>query len=163
MNDRKFIGTWLQDSVVVQIGFRGGFGLDFSGDNQLLISAPLRLTVPATDTLPAEVFTIDPYETSRWERPLFDFAGSTCTDVVWDDHGDLHLTFSSGHEIDVSPDEHVPAWELFAGFRGYAVCLPGGEVQKVQFDQATVEVMKKRRARGAPTATSGIRPPPKTP
>jgi Family of unknown function (DUF6188) len=163
MDDEKFIGTWLEDCRVVQIGFRGGFGLNLSGDNQLLVSAPLRLTVPATETLPAEIFTIDPYETSRWERPLFDFAGSTCTDVAWDDHGDLHLKFSSGHEIEVSPAEDVPAWELFVGSRGYAVCLPGGEVQTVQFDPATVELMKKRRARGAPTATSGIRPTPKAP
>jgi hypothetical protein len=147
MTDLKFMELWLQDCAVERVSFRDGLVLDFDNHNELVISLPLRLTRPATDTLPTEVVTVDPYAVSDYERPLFDFAGSTCTDVAWDDHGDLHVKFSSGHQIDVSPDERVTAWELYAEYYGYAACLPHGEVQYVQLDKATVEVMRKRLAR----------------
>jgi hypothetical protein len=139
--------------VLDNISFRGGLALDLRGNNQLLISGRLDLTVPARGEWPEEVLTIDPYATSRWERPLFDFAGSTCEGVVWDGNGQLHMKFSSGHRIDVSADEHIPAWELFAEDQGYATCLPRGQVKYIELDPATVEIMKKRRSRGAPPST----------
>jgi Family of unknown function (DUF6188) len=148
MTDRQFIEPWLQYCVLERITFRDGLILDFGDHNELVISAPLRLTLPATDTLPAEVVTIDPYDAPPLKRPVFDFAGSTCTSVVWDDDGDLHVKFSSGNQIDVSPDERVTAWELYGEYHGYAACLPHGEVQRVELDRATVELMRKRLARG---------------
>lgn len=150
---------WLQDCVVERISFRDGLILDFDDHNELIISVPMRLILPATDALPAEAVTIDPDDASAWERPLFDFAGSLCTNVVWDDHGDLHVKFSSGHQIDVSPHERVTAWELFGEYHGYAACLPHGEVKNVQLDKATVEVMRRRLDRrhqpGRVLATAG--------
>jgi hypothetical protein len=148
MTDRKFTEQWLQDCELVRISFREGLVLDFEGQNELVISVPLRLTLPATSTLPAQVATIDPYGVSEPERPLFDFAGSTCTDGVWDDCGDLHLKFSTGHQIDVSADKRITAWELYGEYQGYVACLPPGKVQKVELDPTTVEVMKRRLARG---------------
>jgi Family of unknown function (DUF6188) len=152
MSDRKFIEHWLQYCVLDRISFRDGLVLDFGDHNELVISAPLRLTLPATDTLPDEVVTIDPYDVPPLERPIFDFAGSTCTSVVLDDDGDLHVKFSSGNQIDVSPDERVTAWELYGEYHGYAACLPHGELQYVQLDRATVELMRKRLARGQQSA-----------
>ena len=152
MTDQKFIEHWLQNCVLERISFRDGLVLDFGDHNELVVFVPLRLTLPATDTLPAEVVTIDPYDAQPSERPVFDFAGSTCTSVVWDDNGDLHVKFSSGNQIDVSPDERVTAWELYGEYHGYAACLPHGEVQNVQLDRATVEVMRKRLARGQQSA-----------
>jgi hypothetical protein len=148
MTDQKLIEHWLQNCVLVRISFRDGLVLDFSDHSQLVIFVPLRLTLPATDTLPPEVFTIDPHHALPEQRPLFDFAGSTCTSVVWDDDGDLHVKFSSGNQIDVSADERVTAWELYGEYYGYVACLPHGEVQNVQLDPATVELMRKRLARG---------------
>lgn len=147
MTNRKFSELWLQDCVLERVSFREGLVLDFDDHNELVVSAPLRLTLPAMKTLPSEVVIIDPQDISAYERPLFDFAGSTCIDLVWDDHGNLYLEFSSGHQIDVSPAEHVTAWELYGEFHGYVACLRHGEVQNVQLDKTTVEVMRKRLAR----------------
>ena len=152
MTDQKFIEHWLQNCVLDRISFRDGLVLDFGDHNELVIFVPLRLTLPAMDTLPAEVVTIDPYDAPPSERPVFDFAGSTCTGVVWDDDGHLRVKFSSGNQIDVSPDERVTAWELYGEYHGYAACLPHGEVQNVQLDRATVELMRKRLARGQQSA-----------
>jgi hypothetical protein len=148
MTNREFTEQWLQDCELVRISFREGLVLDFAGQNELVISGPLRLTLPAAGTLPTQVATIDPYGVSESARPLFDFAGSTCTDGVWDDRGDLHLEFSTGHQIDVSADEQITAWELFGEYHGYVACLPPGKVQKVELDPTTVEVMKRRLTRG---------------
>jgi hypothetical protein len=152
MTDRKFIEEWLQYCVLERISFRDGVVLDFGDHNELVISAPLRLTLPATETMPDEVVTIDPYDVPPSERPVFDFAGSTCTSVVLDDAGDLHVKFSSGNQIDVSPDERVTAWELYGEYHGYAACLPHGEVQYVELDRTTVELMRKRLARAQQSA-----------
>jgi Family of unknown function (DUF6188) len=147
MTDRRFMEDWLQYRVLERISFRDGLVLDFDEHNELVISVPLRLTLPATDTLPAEVVTIDPYNASPSERPVFDFVGSTCTGVVWDENGDLQVKFSSGNQIEVSANERLTAWELYGAYHGYAACLPHGEVQNVQLDKATVDVMRRRLAR----------------
>jgi hypothetical protein len=92
------------------------------------------MTLPATANSPAEVVSIDPNDLAVQERPLFDFSGATCTDVTWDDAGDLHLEFSDGHQIDVPPDDNVTAWELYGKYHGYAACLPHGKVHVVRHD-----------------------------
>lgn len=56
--------------------------LNFDDYNELVISVPLQLTLPAIETSPAEVVAIDPNDPADHERPLFDFAGATCTAFV---------------------------------------------------------------------------------
>ena len=80
--------------------------------------------------------TIDPKAIKDEERPLFDFAGATCTHADWDDDGTLHLRFSDGHEIEVHGDEHRTAWEMYGKYHGYAACLPHGQVRIVRTDVA---------------------------
>ena len=95
---------------------------------------PLILTLPATNSDDAEAVTIDPKAIKDEERPLFDFAGATCTHADWDDDGTLHLRFSDGHEIEVRSDEHRTAWEMYGKYHGYAACLPRGHVRIVRTD-----------------------------
>ena len=95
---------------------------------------PLILTLPATNSDDAEAVTIDPKAIKDEERPLFDFAGATCTHADWDDDGTLHLRFSDGHEIEVRGDEHRTAWEMYGKYHGYAACLPHGQARIVRTD-----------------------------
>lgn len=134
MTDQKLIEHWIQGCTVQRIMFRDGLVLNLEDYNELVISAPLRLTLPATPTAPSEVVSIDPNDPAEQERPLFDFAGAKCTEVLWDDAGDLHLEFSDGHQIDVPPDEIVTAWELYGKYHGYAACLARGKVRVVRHD-----------------------------
>lgn len=134
MSDQKLIEHWIQGCAVQRINFRDGLVLNLEDYNELVISVPLRLTLPATATAPTEVVTIDPNGPAVQERPLFNFSGETCTEVVWDDRGDLHLEFSDGHQIDVAPDDEVTAWELYGKYHGYAACLPHGRVRVVRHD-----------------------------
>ncbi|ORX19459.1 DUF6188 family protein [Mycobacterium xenopi] len=134
MAGQKMIEHWIQGCALQRIMFRDGLVLNFEDYNELVISAPLRLTLPATGSTPADVVTIDPHDTTDQERPLFDFSGATCTGVVWYDTGDLHLEFSNGHQIDVTPDPHRTAWELYGKLHGYAACLAGGKVRVVRHD-----------------------------
>ena len=134
MADEKMIGNWIEGCAVQRIMFRDGLVLNFDDYNELVISAPMRMRLPATDTVPAEVVTINPHDTTVQERPLFDFSGATCTGVVWYDTGDLHLEFSDGHQIDVAPDPHGTAWELYGKSHGYAACLAQGTVRVVRQD-----------------------------
>ena len=134
MTDQKLIEHWIQGCAVQRVMFRDGLVLDLEDYNELVITAPIRLTLPATADSPVEVVSVDPTAPAVEERPLFDFAGATCTDVSWDDTGDLHLEFSDGHRIDVSPDDAVTAWELYGKNHGYAACLPHGKVQVVRHD-----------------------------
>lgn len=139
MTEQKLIEHWIQDCAVQRIMFRDGLVLNFDDDNELVIAAPLRLTLPATATAPVEVVSIDPNDPAVQERPLFDFSGATCTDVVWDDSGELHLEFSGGYRIDVPPDENVTAWELYGKYHGYAACLAQGKVRVVRHDMPVDE------------------------
>lgn len=134
MTEQKLIEHWIQGCAVQRIMFRDGLVLNFDDDNELVISAPIRLTLPATASAPVEVVSIDPNDPALQERPLFDFSGATCTEVAWGDNGDLHLEFSDGHQIDVSPDEKVTAWELYGKYHGYAACLAHGKVRVVRHD-----------------------------
>jgi hypothetical protein len=134
MTEQKMIEHWLEGCALQRIMFRDGLVLNFEDYNELVISVPLRLTLPATDTSPVEVVAIDPNDAAVEERPLFDFSGTTCTNVVWYDTGDLHLEFSDGHRIDVSPDDRLTAWELYGKHHGYAACLARGKVRVVRHD-----------------------------
>ncbi|BBX95301.1 DUF6188 family protein [Mycobacterium lacus] len=136
MTEEKIAGQWLEGCAVQRIMFRDGLVLNFEDYNELVISVPIRLTLPAIASSPAEVVAIDPNAPADHERPLFDFAGATCTGVVWYDSGDLHLEFSDGHQIDVRPDERVTSWELYGKYHGYAACLPHGKLRVVRHDVA---------------------------
>jgi hypothetical protein len=136
MTEQKMLKHWLEGCAVQRIMFREGLVLNFDDDNELVISVPIRLTLPSIATAPAEVVAIDPKDPVEQERPLFDFSGQRCTGVVGSDAGDLHLEFADGHQIDVPPDDRVTAWELYGKHHGYAACLPHGEVRVVRHDVA---------------------------
>lgn len=134
MTEQDPVGPWIAGCVLQRIMFRDGLVLNLDDYNELVISVPLRLTLPAMDSLPAEVVVIDPNDADVHQRPLFDFAGEMCVRCGWDEGGALHLEFSDGHEIDVAPDDHVTAWELYGKHHGYAACLPHGRLRVVRHD-----------------------------
>jgi len=125
---------WIKGCAVQRIAFRDGLVLNMADYNELVISAPMALTLPATPTDSREVVPIDPINVRMQERPLFDFAGQTCTAADWDDTGSLHLTFSDGHRIDVPSDDTHTSWELYGKHHGYVACLPHGRVRVVRHD-----------------------------
>jgi hypothetical protein len=134
MTDQKLIDDWIQGCAVQRIMFRDGLVLNLEDYNELVISTPLTLTLPATANAPVETVFIDPNDPADHEKPLFDFSGATCTDIRWDDAGELHVEFSDGHQIDVPPDDDVTAWELYGKYHGYAACLGRGTVRVVRHD-----------------------------
>lgn len=115
MTEQEMTEQWLEGCAVQRIMFRDGLVLNFDDYNELVI---------------------DPNDPADHERPLFDFAGATCTAFVWYDTGDLHLEFSDGHQIDVHPDDRVTAWELYGKYHGYAACLAPGKLRVVRHDVA---------------------------
>jgi hypothetical protein len=139
MTEQKMLEQWLEGCALQRIMFRDGLVLNFADYNELVITVPMRLTLPAIETSPAEAITIDPNDAADQERPLFDFAGAKCIGAVWYDTGDLHLEFSDGHKIDVPPSENATAWELYGKYHGYAACLPNGEMRVVRHDVAETD------------------------
>lgn len=125
---------WIRGHVLQRIMFRDGLVLNLDDYNELVISAPLELTVPPIAGATGEVFTIDPLAVRREQKPLFDFAGATCTHADWDADGSLHLRFSGGQGIDVPSDDQHTSWELYGKYHGYAACLPHGHVRVVRHD-----------------------------
>ncbi|MBV8929541.1 MAG: hypothetical protein JO152_10500 [Mycobacteriaceae bacterium] len=125
---------WIEGCEVQRIMFRDGLVINFDEYNELVISVPLQLTLPAVAGYPVEVVRIDPQEIRDEERPLFDISGATCTYAGWDDDGDLHLQFSDGHRIDAPHSERNSAWELYGKYHGFAACLPHGRVRVVRHD-----------------------------
>jgi hypothetical protein len=119
---------------VQRIMFRDGLVLNMAHYTELVISTPLALTLPATEIDDQEVIPINPNNIRSQERPLFDFAGQTCTAADWDETGSLHLAFSDGHRIDVPSDDDHTSWELYGKHHGYAACLPHGRVRVVRHD-----------------------------
>lgn len=124
---------WIRGCVVQRIMFRDGLVLNLD-DNELVISAPFFLTLPATSTDDEEAVLIDPKAVRNEERAAFDFAGSTCSHASWDEDGSLHLLFSDGHEIHAHSDEQHTAWELYGKLHGYAACLPRGRIRVIRHD-----------------------------
>lgn len=139
MTEQKVIEQWLEGCAVQRIMFRDGLVLNFEDYNELVIMAPIRLTLPAIETSPVEVIAIDPNDPAAQLRPLFDFSGSTCTGAVWHDTGDLHLEFSDGHKIDVPSNDNLTAWELYSKHHGYAACLAHGNIRVVRLDTAEAD------------------------
>ncbi|MDF2584311.1 MAG: hypothetical protein K0R33_2954 [Mycobacterium sp.] len=127
---------WIQGRTLQRIMFRDGLVLNLDEYNELVISAPMELTLPdiggASEA--SEVVTIDPTAVRTEQKPLFDFAGTTCTHADWDDDGSLHLQFSGGQHIDVPSDDAHTSWELYGKHHGYAACLPHGRVRVVRHD-----------------------------
>lgn len=124
---------WVRGCLVQRIMFRDGLVLNLD-DNELVIYMPFHLTLPPTATDDEEAVLIDPKAIRDEERPLFDFAGSTCTHSSWDEDGSLHLRFSDGHEIHAHSDENHTAWELYGKHHGYAACLAHRRVRIVRHD-----------------------------
>jgi hypothetical protein len=125
---------WIAGCVVQRIGFHDGFELRLSDHSELVISAPMRLTLPETGQSAGEIVAIDATSVPPQLRPLLGFAGATCTHASWDEEGNLHLEFSGGDIIDVPSSEHVTAWELYGKHHGYVACLPRGRVRVVRSD-----------------------------
>lgn len=125
---------WIQGCTLQRIMFRDGLVLNLDDHNELVISVPMELTLPALAGLTGEVVTVDPTAVRTEYRPLFDFAGSTCTHADWDEDGSLHLQFSGGQHIDVPSDEGHTSWELYGKHHGYAACLPHRRVRVIRHD-----------------------------
>jgi Family of unknown function (DUF6188) len=124
---------WIRGCKVARIMFRDGPVLSLD-DNELVISVPFYLTLPATKSDVEEAVLIDAKAVRDEERPLFDFAGSKCTHASWDEDGSLHLRFSDGHEIHAHSDDRRTAWELYGKHHGYATCLAHGRIRVVRHD-----------------------------
>ncbi|MEZ0367193.1 DUF6188 family protein [Mycobacterium sp. pUA109] len=126
--------AWIEDCVVQRVSLHDGVVLGFADYNEVVISRPLRLTLPAVGEFPVEMVLIDPDRVAVYERPLFDLAGTVCTSAWYGDDGALHLGFSAGHRIDVDAEADATAWELYGKHHGYMACLPSGRVRVVRHD-----------------------------
>jgi hypothetical protein len=125
---------WIQGRMLQRIMFRDGLVLNLEEYNELVISVPIDLTLPAIAGAGAEVVRINPSAIRGEQKALFDFAGAICTHADWDQDGSLHLRFSGGHGIDVPSDDDHTAWELYGKHHGYAACLRRGHVRVVRHD-----------------------------
>lgn len=128
------ITQWIENCVVQRIGLRDGLVLNLDDYNELVITCPLRLTLPAVGQCPPEDVRIDPLDVPDYQRALLDFSGATCRHASVNDNGTLWLEFSSGHSIEVTPDPEHAAWELYGKRHGFMACLPGGRVHVVRHD-----------------------------
>lgn len=125
---------WIEGCAVHRVALKDGLVLDLEDYNELVIWAPLRLTLPPAGDYPLEEVVIDPGDVPVSHRPLLNVAGATCTRAIYEEGGHLHLGFSSGHQIDVAGHEHLTAWELYGKYHGYMACLPHGRVRVVRHD-----------------------------
>lgn len=124
---------WIEHCTLQRMAVHDGLVLDLTDYNELVISRPLRLTLPAAGDFPAEDVVIDPANVAAHQRPLLDLAGSVCIEAWCADDGALHLRFSRGHVIEVAADPHASTWELYGKRHGYVACLPGGRVHTVRY------------------------------
>jgi uncharacterized protein DUF6188 len=125
---------WIETCSVRRVSLDGGLVLNLEDYNELVISRPLRLSLPALGNYPAEDVMIDPNDVPNHLRPLLNFSGSVCTHATCDDDGTLHVDFANGYRITVDPDEDFTAWELYGKRHGYMACLPHGRVRVVRHD-----------------------------
>ncbi|GAA2401890.1 MULTISPECIES: DUF6188 family protein [Mycobacteriaceae] len=128
------LDQWIERCTLQRVSLHEGLVLSFEDYNEVVISRPLRLGLPPVGPYPAEVVVLDPLNIAPAHRALLDLAGSMCVRAHSDDDGALHLQFSDGHSIDVEPDAHVAAWELYGKRHGYMACMPGGQVRMVRHD-----------------------------
>lgn len=70
---------WIENCVVQRVSVRDGRVLDLDDYNEIVISCPLLLTLPAVDRYPVEAVRIDPLKIATDERPLLNLAGAVCT------------------------------------------------------------------------------------
>lgn len=125
---------WIETCQVWRVSLEGGLVLKLEDYNELVITRPLRLSLPSLGAHPAEDVIIDPNDVPNYQRPLLNFAGSICTHASCDDDGTLHVEFSNGHRITVIADERFTTWELYGKRHGYMACLPHGRVRVVRHD-----------------------------
>lgn len=125
---------WIETCQVQRVGLSGGLVLNLADYNELVITRPLRLSLPPVGDYPAEDVMIDPNQVPDHQRPLLNFAGSTCTHASCDDDGTLRVEFSNGYRVTVAADEDFTAWELYGKHHGYMACLPHGRVRVVRHD-----------------------------
>ncbi len=109
----------IEGRAVQRVAQNHGLVLDLDDHSELVISRPLRLTLPATGDDPVEEATIDPSDVAVTQRPLLDIAGARCTRAACDEDQHLHLEFSSGHQIDVAGDHAGAAWGLYRSHQAY--------------------------------------------
>ena len=78
---------WIENLAVQRLSVRDGLVLDFDDCNEIVISCPLLLTLPAVGTYPVEAVRIDPLRVATYERPLLDLAGAVCKQAWSSDDG----------------------------------------------------------------------------
>lgn len=78
---------WIEQCTVQRVSLQGGLVLDLDDYSELVISRPMRLTLPAVGAWPEEEVLIDPAHLSPEERTLLDLAGAVCTRAWFDDDG----------------------------------------------------------------------------
>ncbi|MEU0499406.1 DUF6188 family protein [Mycobacterium sp. NPDC006124] len=125
---------WIEDCQVQRVSLNEGLALSLEDYNELVITRPLRLSLPPVGVHPAEEVMIDPRDVPAHQRPLLNFAGSICTHAGYDDDGTLHVAFSNGYGLTVTADQDSTAWELYGKHHGYMACLPHGRVRVVRHD-----------------------------
>lgn len=74
---------WIEECVVQRVSVRDGLVLDLDDYNEVVISRPLLLTLPAAGRFPAEAVLINPLRISVYERPLLNLAGAVHPGLVW--------------------------------------------------------------------------------
>lgn len=122
---------WMNGLRVTRIGFDSAVLIEGQGHCELVITAPMRLSLPAIADMPAEVVEIDATNVLDPQRPLFTFAGSRCTSAEYDADGLLTVDFSTGHRIEVPSLQDDQSWEVYGKAFGYAVCESAGSVRVV--------------------------------
>lgn len=125
---------WIESCQVQRVSLNEGLALSLEDYNELVITRPLRLSIPSVGEYPAEDVMIDPHDVPAQQRPLLNFAASICTQAGYDDDGTLYIAFSNGYGVTVTADEHFTAWELYGKHHGYMACLPHGRVRVVRHD-----------------------------
>ncbi|ORW24117.1 hypothetical protein AWC18_00360 [Mycolicibacter nonchromogenicus] len=140
------ITQWIQACEVQRVSLVGGLVLNLEDYNELVITRPLRLSLPPVGAHPAEDVLVDPNDVPNFQRPLLNFAGSVCTRANCDDDGTLRVEFSNGYGFTVAADESFTAWELYGKRHGYMACLPGGRVRVVRHDLPEDDLVSERPA-----------------
>lgn len=124
------LAQWIECCTVQRVSLHDGLVLNFDDYNELVISGRLRLTLPPVGSYPSEGVMIDPTNVAQHERPLFDLAGSVCTEAWCADNGTLHLWFSRGHRIEVDADPHAPRGSSTANVTAiWLACRAGGSAR----------------------------------
>lgn len=138
------ITQWIEACEVQRVSLVGGLVLNLEDYNELVVTRPLRLSLPPVGAHPAEDVIVDPNDVPNYQRPLLNFAGSVCTLASCDDDGTLRVEFSNGYGFTVAADEGFTAWELYGKRHGYMACLPGGRVRVVRHDLPEDDLVSER-------------------